>query len=135
MKPQPIPVAGLSLASFIPRFLRRKKAGFYRQHERYNCVVIGTMNVVDIGATFEGAMTEISFGGCAFRPASMFMLDRIGEVVSVHTEYFTAQGRIRAVRPNNYGIQFFEHLDPELVSHINAEHGGNIAESYLAKRH
>lgn len=126
--------ASHSMKSLIPRFLRRKNANFSRRHVRHDCVVIGSMKVVEIGAEFDGVMVEISCGGCAFRPASMFMLDRTGEVVSIRTEYFEAEGRIRAVRPGNYGIQFFEDIEQDVVDRIVAEHAGKIGESFLARR-
>lgn len=125
---------GPTLRSLLPRFMRKKTTSFSRRHMRHDCVVVGTMKVVEIGAEFDGVMVEISAGGCAFRPASMFMLDRSGEVVSIRTEYFEAEGRIRAVRPGNYGIQFFEDIDQDIVERIVAEHAGKIGESFLARR-
>jgi hypothetical protein len=126
--------ASHSIKAMMPRFLRRQNTNFSRRHVRHDCVVVGTMKVVEIGAEFDGVMVEISAGGCAFRPASMFMLDRSGEVVAIRTEYFEAEGRIRAVRPGNYGIQFFEDIDQEIVERVIAEHSGKIGESFLARR-
>lgn len=113
---------------------RRKKQGFSRRHSRHACVVIGTMKVIDIGAEFDGALLEVSQGGCTFRQASMFVLDRIGESVLVRTEFFELEGRIRAVRPEGYGVQFFGEIAGDVIERIVAEYGFNVAESFLAKR-
>jgi hypothetical protein len=118
----------------LPISMRKKKQGFSRRHSRHACVVIGTMKVIDIGAEFDGALTEVSQGGCTFRQASMFVLDRIGEAVLVRTEFFELEGRIRAVRPEGYGVQFFGEIPDDVIDRIVAEYGFNVAESFLAKR-
>jgi phosphatidate phosphatase APP1 len=111
-----------------------KKKGFSRRHSRHDCVVIGTMRVIDIGAEFDGALTELSRGGCTFRQASMFILDRANETVRIHTEFFEAEGRIRAVRADGYGIQFFSEVDETVINQIVAQYGFKVSESFLAKR-
>lgn len=118
----------------LPAALRKKKQGFSRRHSRLECVVIGTMKVIDIGAEFDGALLELSRGGCTFRQASMFVLDRVGEAVLVRTEMFEMEGRIRAVRPEGYGVQFFGEVTDDVIDRIVAEYGFSVAESYLAKR-
>ena len=133
MSQSPNNLSRFSLRTFLPFFLR-KNTGFTRRHERQDCVLIGTMRVVDIGAEFDGMLVELSLGGCAFRTASMYLLDRLGELVSIRTEYFELEGRIRAVRPGSYGIQFFGEIDPRILDRVVAEHGGKIADSFLAKR-
>jgi hypothetical protein len=127
------------ISSALPRLklpiqLRKKKQGYSRRHSRHACVVIGTMKVIDIGAEFDGALLEVSRGGCTFRQASMFVLDRIGEAVLVRTEFFELEGRIRAVRPEGYGVQFFGEIADDVIDRIVAEYGFNVAESFLAKR-
>jgi len=111
-----------------------KKKTFSRRHSRHDCVVIGTMRVIDIGAEFDGALTEISRGGCTFRQASMFVLDRLNETVRIHTEFFEVDGRIRAVRADGYGIQFFSELDEAVINQIVAQYGFKVSESFLAGR-
>ena len=56
------------------------------------------------------------------------------EVVTIRTADFEAAGRIRAVRPDSYGVQFYEDLDVALVNRLVAAHGGRIADSFLARR-
>src|ERR1700755_1823322 len=82
----------------LPKLLKSKKQTYSRRHNRHECVVIGTMKIIEIGAEFDGALLEISRGGCTFRQASMFVLERINETVLIHTEFFELEGRIRAVR-------------------------------------
>lgn len=126
--------AGLLARLPIPKRFKRKKQTFSRRHSRYDCVLIGTMKVIEVGAEFDGALTEVSCGGCTFRQASMFVLDRVNEVVRIHTEYFDIEGKIRAVRPDGYGIQFFGEIEESVVERIAAEYGFKIADSFLAKR-
>jgi PilZ domain len=124
-----------SVGLTLPQSLQpTKKKGFSRRHSRHDCVVIGTMRVIDIGAEFDGALTEISRGGCTFRQASMFVLDRLNETVRIHTEFFEAEGRIRAVRADGYGIQLFSEVDEAVVNQIVAQYGFKVSESFLAKR-
>jgi hypothetical protein len=124
-----------SVGLTLPQSLKpTKKKSFSRRHSRHDCVVIGTMKVIDIGAEFDGALTELSCGGCTFRQASMFVLDRLNETVRIHTEFFEAEGRIRAVRADGYGIQFFSEIDEAVVNQIVAQYGFKVSESFLAKR-
>ena len=92
------------------------------------------MKVIDIGAEFDGALLEISRGGCSFRQASMFVMDRLNELVRIHTEFFEAEGRIRAVRADGYGIQFFDEVDEDVINRIVEEYGFKVSELFLAKR-
>ena len=115
---------GLSL----PKSLALKKKNFSRRHLRHDCVLIGTMKVIDIGAEFDGALLEISRGGCSFRQASMFVMDRLNELVRIHTEFFEAEGRIRAVRADGYGIQFFDEVDEDVINRIVEEYGFKVSE-------
>jgi hypothetical protein len=118
----------------LPKMLKPKQKAFSRRHSRYDCVVIGTMKVIDIGAEFDGALLELSCGGCTFRQASMFVLDRLNESVLIHTEFFDAEGRIRAVRADGYGVQFFDAVDEAVISRIVEQYGFKVSESFLAKR-
>ena len=118
----------------FPNLLKPEKKGFSRRHSRHDCVVIGTMKVIDIGAEFDGALVEVSRGGCTFRQASMFVLDRLNEPVLIYTEFFEAEGRIRAVRAEGYGIQFFNEVDEGVVDRIVEQYGFKVSDSFLARR-
>jgi hypothetical protein len=112
----------------------KKNPTLSRRHSRHDCVVIATMKLVDLGAEFDGAILDISRGGCTFRQASMFVLDRIGETVHIRTEFFETEGRIRAARAEGYGVQFFTEIEDQVIERLVAEYGFNIADSFLAKR-
>ena len=92
------------------------------------------MKVIEIGAEFDGALLELSRGGCTFRQASMFALDRLNELVLIHTEFFEAEGRIRAVRPDGYGVQFFSEVEEAVIDRVVQEYGFKVSDSFLAKR-
>lgn len=126
--------ARVSIRSAIPKTLRAKKPDFSRRHKRHDCVVVGTMKVIEIGAEFDGAILEVSCGGCTFRQASMFIMNRLSETVLVRSEFFEAEGRIRAVRPEGYGVQFFNEVEESVIDRIVAEFGFHFSESFLAKR-
>jgi hypothetical protein len=118
----------------LPKSVKKAKKNFSRRHSRHDCVVIGTMKVIDVGAQFDGALLEVSRGGCTFRQASMFVLDRLNESVLIHTEFFEAEGRIRAVRAEGYGVQFFNEVDEAVIDRIVQEYGFKVSDSFLAKR-
>jgi hypothetical protein len=118
----------------LPKSLKPAKKSFSRRHSRHDCVVIGTMKVIEIGAEFDGALLEVSRGGCTFRQASMFVLDRMNEAVLIYTEFFEAEGRIRAVRADGYGVQFFNEVDEAVIDRIVQEYGFKVSDSFLAKR-
>jgi hypothetical protein len=118
----------------LPKLRKSQKPTFSRRHSRHHCVLIGTMKVIEIGAEFDGALIEASRGGCTFRQASMFVLDRMNEVVLIHTEFFEMEGRIRAVRPEGYGIQFFGEIEEGVIERVVEEYGFNVADSFLARR-
>lgn len=129
----PLPIQGAKIRSFLPKFLRGNSSNFSRRHVRHDCVAVGTMTLIEIGADIPGVVVELSRGGCSFRPASIYILERSGELVTVRTEYFTAEGRIRTTRPEAYGIQFFHEIDEDEVNRLVADCGGGIATSFLAK--
>jgi PilZ domain len=125
---------GKSSRLALPKSLRLNKKNFSRRHSRFDCVLISSMKVIEIGAEFDGAIVELSLGGCTFRQASMFALDRIGQSVLIHNEFFETEGRIRAVRPEGYGVQFFNEIEEGIIDIIVKEYGFNVADSFLAKR-
>jgi len=96
-------------------FGRRGDRGYSRRHERNRCFIPGSMQVEDIEASFDGAILELSAGGCSFRPASMFLLNREGETVIIHTPAMPVRGIIRSTRPSSYGVQFMEEISIDAV--------------------
>ena len=73
---------------------------------------------MDSGVVLQGALLELSIGGCSFRPASMFLLERSGEGVEIICDHFTVEAIIRSTRPEAYGVQFKRELDVTLVDRI-----------------
>ena len=120
------------LRSRLPYFARARQKQFSRRYERHECVVIGAMGLLKVGADYPGLIVELSLGGCSFRPASLFMLDRASESVTIRCEYFEIDGIIKATRPDGYGVQFLGELAPEVLLRVTREHGGPLAGSFLA---
>lgn len=117
------PSADLSmLQAMMPRFLRRNSANFQRRYERYACSIPGTMTVLENGARFDGLILEISAGGCSFRPASHYMLNRVGSEVVIGSDEPLAHGVIRATRPHSYGIEFPHDMSPEAMAALIARY-------------
>lgn len=133
MKNETAAGSGKSSRLSLPK-LKLSKKNFSRRHSRFDCVLISSMKVIEIGAEFDGAIVELSLGGCTFRQASMFALDRIGQSVLIHNEFFETEGRIRAVRPEGYGVQFFNEVEELIIDVIVQEYGFNVADLFLAKR-
>jgi hypothetical protein len=121
-----------AVRSRVPYFARSHQAQFSRRYERHECMAVGTMGLVKVGADFPGVILELSIGGCSFRPASMFLLERIGESVTIRCDAFEIDGVIKATRPESYGIQFRGELERDLVEKVRRENGGGTTESYVA---
>ena len=130
----PVNAAVRAFRDLASQLRRGKNQTFPRRFERRECAVIGAMEVVETGADYAGVIIEVSQGGCSFRPASYFLLDRTGETVMIRCEYFAAEGRIRATRPESYGVQFTNEVEAEAVERLLAAHGGPIGGSELARR-
>ncbi len=113
------------LSMALPRFLARRQKGFQRRHQRYSREILGNMEMDESGAKFDGMILEISAGGCSFRPASMYLLNRVGSHAMIETKLFRKPGIIRSTRPYSYGIEFFEPVSEEIMAQLLARHGGN----------
>jgi hypothetical protein len=59
---------------------------------------------------------------------------KLNESVLIHTEFFEAEGRIRAVRAEGYGVQFFNEVDEAVINRIVEEYGFKVSDSFLARR-
>ena len=124
----PFPRWARALRDRLPRFARAGQTQFSRRFERRECVVVGAMGLVKVGADYPGLILELSRGGCSFRPASLYLLDRQGESVTVRCESFAAEGVIKATRPEAYGIQFLRELPGDIVERVARDHGGTLAD-------
>lgn len=92
-----------------------------RRHKRYECFAIGILTILDRSVPIDGVVNEISAGGMRFRPASAFILDRKGERVMCTIGDLQVSGKIVAVHPNGYGVQFFEALQEQEIQEMLAE--------------
>lgn len=107
----------------LPHLFKRQTDAGQRRHERYSCSIFATMQVVETGARFEGLILEISTGGCSFRVASMYLLNRVGTKVTIASELFQLSGIIRATRPHSYGIQFLQDVPDAVMDQLIASYG------------
>lgn len=88
----------------------QEKNAHKRRFERYPVFAVATMIILDSSQQIEGVITEISQGGVKFRPASLFVLERNSERVSIIIDDINTTGTIRATRADGYGIQLIEQL-------------------------
>ncbi len=91
-------------------FRDQEKNAHKRRFKRYNIFAVATMIILDSSQHIEGVITEISQGGLKFRPASLFLLERNSEHVSIILDDIKTTGTIRASRADGYGIQLIDHL-------------------------
>lgn len=99
------------------------KRGFTRAHQRYECCILGEIGFVDRGFSLQGALREISVGGCLFRPSSVYILERRNERVVMSFERVERLGTIMNTRPQGYGIKFDEPMDLAELDAMSVEFG------------
>ena len=92
---------------------RNKPKTFSRRHQRYSCCIVGRLELPERGFSIDGSVMEISLGGALFRTSSTYMMDRRLEQVRVHFDKHCMRGQIMNIRPEGYGIRFFEPLAEE----------------------
>lgn len=105
-----------------PKFMRKKMA-FVRRHERYECCIVGELELSQRFLSLEGVILEVSQGGVLFRQASTYMLERQGELVKVKLEGQIYNGTIMASRPIGYGIKLNETIPSEVIDEIVTRYG------------
>lgn len=110
------------LKKLTPGFLRKKEA-FVRRHERYECCIVGEMEIVERFLALEGVILEVSQGGALFRPASTYLLDRVGEGVKLRLDGHAYAGTIMASRPVGYGIRLDQQIPAEVIEEIVIRYG------------
>lgn len=106
----------------VKRFYRRIKMKFenaadLRKIERYRCQIDGTM-VSGRLAQIEGRVKDISAGGCLFRPASFFLVDRIGDDVAIELPETTLNGKVVRTLPIGYAVQFEKLLEDTVLKTV-----------------
>ncbi len=87
-----------------------------RQFERFDIFAVGTMTIMDNSQQLDGVVDEVSAGGLRFRPASVFIMERKNEAISLQLGGFQISGIIRATRADGYGVQILDQLTDEQLS-------------------
>jgi hypothetical protein len=108
----------------------KDKRGFTRAHQRYESCILGELAFTDRGFSLDGALREISIGGCLFRPSSVYILDRRNERVLVRFERVERIGTIMNARPQGYGIKFDEPMDMTELESLGGEFGLQPVEEF-----
>ena len=91
-----------------------------RRHQRYSCYVVSSLALINRPLTFDGIVDSISANGMQFRPASSYLLDRRGEMVSIDVNTKTYYGTIVAARQSGYGIVLTEPIpEHEILDFLN----------------
>ena len=91
-----------------------------RRFIRYATFVVSRLVMMNNSQSIDGVVNEISQGGMRFRPASRFIQRRDGETVSIVIEELAFSGRIRASRPDGYGIELLDTLPLEMLERFLA---------------
>ncbi len=110
-----------NLRNRIP-FLRSASAA-NRRYQRSRCYVICTMSMMSRPLIWEGVVDSISAQGMQFRPASSYILDRRGEMVSIDINTKTYYGTIVAVRASGYGVALADPILDDEMAVILEEYG------------
>jgi hypothetical protein len=99
-----------------------------RRYSRHRCYVPAVLTLTGRGYGVDGAVTEVSRGGCLFREASTYILDRRGLPITVRLLDIEVGGTIVNVSPLGYGIRLDSLLDEAIVDSL-AETGAEQAEA------
>ncbi|WDR01581.1 PilZ domain-containing protein [Devosia algicola] len=91
-----------------------QKNAHKRRFERHSTFIVARMVMQDTAQHIDGVINEMSLGGMRFRPASKYLQKRDGDTVSLLIEEQAFIGRIRASRPDGYGIELLDMM-PEGV--------------------
>ena len=113
----------MALISFPKLNPLRRNKRITRAHQRYECCIVSEVIFLDRGFRLEGALREISIGGCLFRPSSVYLLDRRMERIVVTFERGERPGMIMNTRAEGYGVKFDEPLDPAQLDALGGEFG------------
>lgn len=92
-----------------------QKNAHKRRYERYTTFIIAQMEIMDSAQRFDGVINELSQGGMRFRPASRYLQRRDMDTVTVTVDQRVFSARIRASRPDGYGLELLEQLTPDVV--------------------
>lgn len=88
-----------------------------RKVERYRCQIDAAM-ISERLARIEGRIKDMSIGGCLFRPASFYLVDRSTEEISIEMGEVKVMGKIVRTLPIGYAVQFESLLDDDLFAEV-----------------
>ncbi len=94
-----------------------------RRHPRHPCCIVGVLTILDRAVPVDGLVTEISLGGALFRPASDFIFNRTGELVTLRFADREWRGQIVNVRKRGYGIRLDTEVAQDEIDDILARFG------------
>jgi hypothetical protein len=92
----------------LNRIFKRKRKGFSRSAQRYNCRIEGNLQVGDRLVNFEGIVTDFSSGGAQFRPKLLYIMDRRDVPITLTFGGVEISGRIMSTSPAGFGLRFDE---------------------------
>jgi hypothetical protein len=90
----------------LSRIFRRKRPGFSRAAQRYNCRIEGNLAVGDRLVNFDGIVTDFSSGGAQFRPKLLYIMDRRDVPISLIFGGVEVTGRIMSTSSAGFGLRF-----------------------------
>ncbi len=96
----------------------QEKNAHKRAFERHAVFAVASMILHNNSQEIEGVIAEISQGGLRFRPASLFLLERNSERISIIIDDINVAGIIRASRADGYGVQLLDEINPSELAYI-----------------
>lgn len=97
--------------------LRSIKGRDLRKIERFRCQIDAAL-ISERLARIEGRIKDMSIGGCLFRPASFYLVDRSSEDIRIEMGEVTLVGKVVRTLPIGYAVQFETLLDDDLFSEV-----------------
>ncbi|WDR04517.1 PilZ domain-containing protein [Devosia rhodophyticola] len=93
-----------------------QKNAHKRRFERHSTFIVARMVMQNTSQQIDGVVNEMSLGGMRFRPASKYLQKRDGDTVSLIIEDTSFTGRIRASRPDGYGIELLDMMSEGMMA-------------------
>lgn len=97
------------------RIFKRKRPGFSRAAQRYNCRIEGNIVVGDRLVNFEGIVTDFSSGGAQFRPKLLYIMDRRDVPITLTFGGVEIAGRIMSTSAAGFGLRFDEPISESQI--------------------
>lgn len=104
-------------------FGRKLVSGLTGRADVEPCCVVGVLVLVDRGLPIDGLVTEIGRNSLLFRPASVYIFDRLGAEVTVRFGEQDVRGRIIEVGTGGYRVRLAAQLHPSIVQDVVVHFG------------